>query len=91
MLANCATSLYNEKKMNRFSYAEVVFLSKWWQLQTESTRETVRDLVQNGRIEFVNGGWCVNDEATTNYADIIEQMSLGLKYVIKHLLIKLKS
>ena len=68
--------------MNRFSYAEVVFFSKWWKLQTESTRQTVRELVENGRIEFINGGWCVNDEATTNYADIIDQMSLGLKYVI---------
>jgi len=66
--------------MNRFSYAEVIFFSKWWHLQTETTRETVRDLVKNGRLEFINGGWCVNDEATTYYADIIDQMSLGLKY-----------
>ncbi len=65
----------------RFIYAEIVFFRKWWLLQTESTRETVRDLVQNGRLEFINGGWCVNDEANTNYGDIIDQMSLGLKYV----------
>ena len=69
--------------MYRFVYAEIVFFRKWWQLQTESTRETVRDLVKNGRFEFINGGWCVNDEATTYYADIIDQMSLGLQYVNK--------
>ena len=65
----------------RFIYAEVVFFSKWWKMQNETIRETVRDLVQNGRFEFINGGWCVHDEANTNYADIIDQMSLGLKYV----------
>ena len=50
-------------------------------MQNETMRQTVRDLVQNGRFEFINGGWCVHDEATTNYADIIDQMSLGLRYV----------
>jgi len=50
-------------------------------MQNETTRETVRNLVQNGRFEFINGGWCVHDEANTNYADIIDQMSLGLKFV----------
>ncbi len=63
----------------RFVYVEIVFFKKWWQIQDESVRETVRELVRNGRLEFLNGGWCINDEATTNYADIIDQMSLGLK------------
>ena len=66
-------------KDRRFVYVEVVYFRKWWLLQTETTRETVRELVQNGQFEFVNGGWCINDEATTNYADIIDQMSLGLR------------
>ena len=57
----------------------MVYFFKWWQIQTESTRKTVEHLVQNGRLEFLNGGWCVNDEATTNYANIINQMSLSLK------------
>ncbi len=65
----------------RFIYAEVIYFSKWWKLQNETMRDTVRDLVRNGRFEFINGGWCVHDEATTNYADVIDQMSLGLRYV----------
>ena len=67
----------------RFIYAEIVHFRKWWQMQTKSTREIVRDLVLNGRFEFINGGWCINDEANTNYADIIDQMSLGLTYVMR--------
>ena len=33
--------------------------------------------MKKGQIEFLNGGWCSNDEATTYYEDIIEQMTLG--------------
>lgn len=37
-------------------------------------------LVQEGRLEFINGGWCMNDEASTHYNDIIDQMTWGLRY-----------
>lgn len=63
----------------RFIYVEMAFFWQWWHEQTETTRSVVRDLVAEGRLEFVNGGWCMNDEATTHYVDIIDQMSLGLK------------
>ena len=51
----------------------------WWQEQDEARRNIVKDLVSRGQLEFINGGWCMNDEATTHYADIIDQMALGLK------------
>nr|CAH0110923.1 unnamed protein product [Daphnia galeata] len=62
----------------RFIYVEMAFFWQWWEEQSESTRDVVRDLVSQGRLEFINGGWCMNDEATTHYVDIIDQMSLGL-------------
>lgn len=51
-----------------------------WNEQTEDKRDVVRQLVQEGRLEFINGGWCMNDEAATHYNDIIDQMSWGLRY-----------
>ena len=37
----------------------------------------VKKLVEGGQLEFINGGWCMNDEAATDYNAIINQMSLG--------------
>lgn len=50
-----------------------------WNEQTEATQAIVRQLVQEGRLEFIGGGWCMNDEAATHYADIIDQMSWGFR------------
>lgn len=58
----------------------MAFFNQWWKEQDEEMRDIVRDLVGRGQLEFINGGWCMNDEATTHYVDIIDQMALGLKY-----------
>ncbi|XP_012584626.1 PREDICTED: lysosomal alpha-mannosidase isoform X1 [Condylura cristata] len=65
----------------RFIYVEIAFFSRWWHQQTNATQEVVRDLVRQGRLEFVNGGWVMNDEATTHYGAIIDQMTLGLRFL----------
>ena len=37
----------------------------------------VKELVKNKQLEFVNAGWCMNDEAGAHYNAIIDQMTLG--------------
>lgn len=34
-----------------------------------------------GRLEFINGGWSMNDEACTHYNSIIDQMTLGHRFL----------
>ena len=65
----------------RFIYVEQAFFYRWWREQSVETHEVVRKYLANGQLEFINGGWCMNDEAATHYAAIIDQMTLGLTFI----------
>ncbi|XP_054635980.1 lysosomal alpha-mannosidase isoform X1 [Dunckerocampus dactyliophorus] len=65
----------------RFIYVETAFFYRWWSQQSSSMQETVKQLVNEGRLEFVNGGWCMSDEATTHYSAVIDQMTMGLRFL----------
>ncbi|KAM4676223.1 lysosomal alpha-mannosidase [Discoglossus pictus] len=65
----------------RFIYVESAFFYRWWEQQSNSVQEDVTRLVQEGRLEFINGGWTMNDEAATHYSAIIDQMTLGLQFL----------
>ena len=53
----------------RFTIVEMKFFSMWWDRQEESLKDAVRAMVNEGRIEFINGGWSMHDEACTHYED----------------------
>ncbi|KAE9467642.1 hypothetical protein C3L33_00450, partial [Rhododendron williamsianum] len=61
----------------KFVFAELAFFQRWWEEQSVEVQEEVRKLVDGGQLEFVNGGWCMHDEAATHYIDMIDQTTLG--------------
>ena len=61
----------------KFIYVEQAFFQRWWRQQNDAMKADVRTLVKNGQLEFINGGWCMHDEATTHYIDMIDQTTLG--------------
>ncbi|KAF8787519.1 Lysosomal alpha-mannosidase like protein [Argiope bruennichi] len=63
----------------KFIYVESAFFSRWWNEQHDSIRHSVKKLVCNGQLEFIGGGWSMNDEAAAHYNSIIDQMTLGLR------------
>ncbi|KAM4585370.1 lysosomal alpha-mannosidase [Odontesthes bonariensis] len=65
----------------RFIYVETAFFHRWWKRQSSSMQQTVKQLVNEGRLEFVNGGWCMSDEAATHYSAVIDQMTMGLRFL----------
>lgn len=65
----------------KFIYVEQAFFQRWWRQQTWATKKAVRKLVDRGQLEFINGGWCMHDEATTHYIDMIDQTTLGHRYI----------
>ena len=46
-------------------------------------REKVRDLVQLGRLELVNGGYVQFDEATTTYEDMLVNFMKGSVFIAR--------
>ncbi|XP_010871016.2 lysosomal alpha-mannosidase [Esox lucius] len=65
----------------RFIYVETAFFYRWWKRQSGDMQDTVKQLVDEGRLEFVNGGWCMSDEATTHYSAVVDQMTIGLRFL----------
>ena len=65
----------------RFIYVEIAFFERWWNEQNDAMHKEVKKLVQEKRLEFINAGWCMNDEAATHYNGIIDQMTYGLNFV----------
>ncbi|KAM9685358.1 LOW QUALITY PROTEIN: lysosomal alpha-mannosidase-like [Trichechus inunguis] len=88
MISPCVVNILNSvvqalqvEPTRRFIYVEMAFFSRWWHQQTKTMQEVVKELVQQGRLEFANGGWVMNDEATTHYGAIVDQMTLGLCFL----------
>eukprot|EP00727_Mastigamoeba_balamuthi_P008923 m51a1_g4653 putative lysosomal alpha-mannosidase (909) ;mRNA; f:21586-25008 len=67
----------------KFTYVEMAFFTMWWDEQDDSTRQLVRTLVDQHRLEFTIGGWCMPDEAAPTYTDLIDQMSAGHLWLLK--------
>ncbi len=55
----------------------MAYFTMWWKEQTPFMREQVKELVKNRQLSFVNGGWCMHDEATTHFMGMIDQTTRG--------------
>jgi alpha-mannosidase len=76
-----------EQPARTFIYAEIKFFSTWWwdNEQNSVWHDTVRSLVASKQWSFVNGGWCMHDEATAHYMGMIDQTTLGHAFLQRHL------
>ncbi len=85
-----------ENSDRRFIYVEIAFFWRWWNQQTDEMKNTVQQLVNEGlfsqinnimknlfigRLEFISGGWSMSDEGATHYNSIIDQHTLGAKFL----------
>ncbi|KAJ8435417.1 hypothetical protein Cgig2_001069 [Carnegiea gigantea] len=68
-------------KNRKFVYVEQAFFQRWWRQQSEAMQDIVRALVKSGQLELINGGMVMHDEATTHYIDMIDQTTLGHRFI----------
>jgi hypothetical protein len=69
----------------KFTYVEMAFFQKWWFEQTDEVQANVQMLVDEGRLQFVNAGWSMSDEANVHYEDFINNMKAGHDFLKKEL------
>ncbi|KAH8334062.1 hypothetical protein KR059_006202 [Drosophila kikkawai] len=80
ILESVVTQLIQDPK-RRFIQVETAFFAKWWKDQAETMKLVVKKLVNEGRMEFTGGAWSMNDEAAVNYQGVIDQFTVGLKFL----------
>lgn len=56
------------------------FFTRWWREQTTATKDLVQKLVNNGQLDFVNGGYVQHDEAAAHYVAMIDQTTRGHRF-----------
>ena len=61
------------------------YFSRWYNDQKEEIKLKVKEFIKEGRLELVNGGWIMPDEANTYYKHLIDNMRIGLKYLKEEL------
>ncbi|CAL9124563.1 unnamed protein product [Musa acuminata var. zebrina] len=61
----------------KFIWEEMSYLERWWREASSEKKESFINLVKNGQLEIVGGGWVMNDEANSHYFAIIEQITEG--------------
>ena len=60
----------------------------WWKYQTNELKDQVRMLVKQGRLEFINAGWSMSDEACPHYEDFINNMFIGHQFLLEEFGVK---
>ncbi|KAJ8390261.1 hypothetical protein AAFF_G00108300 [Aldrovandia affinis] len=79
--ANVYSSVTEEltrEKHRKFIAVEQEFFRLWWDtVATDKQKKQVRQLVKEGRLEFIIGGQVMHDEAVTDLDDEILQLTEG--------------
>eukprot|EP01080_Neovahlkampfia_damariscottae_P000459 gene459-6870_t len=83
ILTNTINLLIRDKNA-KFMWVETIFFSKWWSEQDDYIKKKFKELLfKTKQIEFVLGGWVMNDDACPTYSSIIDQISLGNQWLHK--------
>ncbi|GAB5356636.1 hypothetical protein AAMO2058_000306400 [Amorphochlora amoebiformis] len=72
-----------EDPNRRFMYVEIGFFARWYDTQPQRIKNLTKKLVSNRQLEFINGGWCMHDEAAPYYVEMVDQTTRGHQFLVK--------
>ena len=58
--------------------------SRWWEQADDRKRALATAHVKNKQLEFINGGWCMHDEASPLWTAMVDQTTRGHQFLFKH-------
>ncbi len=58
------------------------FFTRWWREQSNATQALVKQLVADGQLDFVNGGYVQHDEAAAHYVSMVDQTTRGHRLAV---------
>lgn len=70
-----------ENSERRFIFSEMSFIWRWWKRLDQDYKEIIRKLLRQGRIDISGGSWASNDEAVSHYSAMIDQCTLGFRFI----------
>ena len=79
ILDNMINKLSQHKNMT-FIWTEMSFFSMWWEGAQPNKRRQVRQLVDEGRLEFTSASWVMTDEASPHLYSMLDQMIEGMSH-----------
>jgi len=85
---NIINSVLKELAWNadrKFIYIEQAFYQRYMEEHQDDPQimSLMRQLISQGQLEFINGGWCMHDEASPSFVDMIDQTTLGHRYLLQ--------
>ncbi|CAF2556746.1 unnamed protein product [Rotaria sp. Silwood2] len=78
-------TILNTNKKYKFIWAEISFLSLWWDQASSDQRQLLKKVINNKQLEIVTGGWVMNDEANTHYFAMVDQLIEGHQFIENNL------
>ena len=73
-----------EDPNRKFIYVETAFFARWWEQASDAKRDRMKKLVAGKQLEFINGGWCMHDEASPLWTAMVDQTTRGHQFLLKH-------
>ena len=65
----------------KFMFVEQAFFQRWVEAASPEKFQLMQQVVAAGQMEFVNGGYCMHDESSPTYVDMIDQTTLGHRLI----------
>lgn len=64
-----------------FSFADLKFFKQWYEKQTDETRDSVKMLIENGKLDLVGGAYVPPDQALNDVDAMLDNFMVGNKFL----------